>query len=361
MTIACDRCLARGWLLATLAGHLAPVRSRIDELLALEDHELIDAVGGKAASKLKSTLGDFDAGPLRESVERAGLETICRCDPAFPGGLAALPRPPSALYVAGGRDRCLALIREDPVAIVGSRRPSPYGLDVARSLGRGIACSGVTVLSGMATGIDAAAHEGALAVGGPTLAVLPGPPQRPYPASKRSLHGRILEAGAAISELPPGAEVRRWMFPARNRIIAALGSRTVVVEAGRRSGALLTAAWARRLGRLLGAVPGRVTSPQSAGPNALLACGAELIRDAQDALDAVFGAGVRRAGADSRAELEGDEAELLTAIASGHDTMEALTRAGLEPERALVTLAALELEGYIRRGPGGRFAVLPGV
>src|SRR5207237_1361751 len=95
-------CTARGGGGAR-AGQLDPVGWRIDELLALDDHELIDAVGGKAASKLKSTLGDFDAGPLRESVERAGLETICRCDPAFPGGLAALPRPPSALYVAGGR------------------------------------------------------------------------------------------------------------------------------------------------------------------------------------------------------------------------------------------------------------------
>jgi DNA processing protein len=263
--------------------------------------------------------------------------------------------------VAGGLDRCLALLCDEPVAIVGARRASQYGLEVARSLGRGVACSGVTVISGMAAGIDSAAHEGALSVGGPTVAVLPSSANRPYPASKRSLHRRLVGVGAAVSELPPGADIRRWMFPARNRIIAALSAMTVVVEARHRSGALVTSRHAAALARTVGAVPGRVTSPQSAGPNGLLALGAVVVRDAQDVLDGVFGAGVRRAGATPRAELEPEQRQLLEAVASGRDTMDALARGGIEPGRALAALAALELGGYLVREPGGRFGVQPGV
>jgi DNA processing protein len=263
--------------------------------------------------------------------------------------------------VAGGLERCLALFHEQPVAVVGARRASQYGLEAARSLGRGIASSGLTVISGMAAGIDSAAHEGALSVGGPTVAVLPSAANRPYPPAKRSLHRRLVEVGAAVSELPPGADLRRWMFPARNRIIAALSAMTVVVEARHRSGALVTARRARELGRTLGAVPGRITSPQSAGPNGLLARGAAVVRDAQDVLDAVFGAGVRRAGAAPRVQLEPEQERLLDAVASGHDTVDMLARAGIEPDRVLAGLAELELAGYIRRGPGGRFGVQPGI
>jgi DNA processing protein len=337
------------------------VRSRIDELLALEDSALIDAIGGAGAPDLRAELERFDAGAARAAAGRARLEAICPCAPAFPPGLRALPRPPGALYVAGGLERCLALLRNDAVAIVGARRASPYGLEVARSLARGVACSGVAVISGMAAGIDSAAHEGALSCGGRTVAVLAGAADRPYPAAKRSLHRRIVEVGSAVSELPPGTQIRRWMFPARNRLIAALSEMTVVVEARHRSGALLTARHAARMGRTVGAVPGRVTSPQSAGPNGLLAHGAEVIRGAQDVLDGLFGAGVRRAGATPRAELEPEEAELLQAVGSGNDTLEALTRAGVTPERALAVLTTLELGGHIRREPGGRFAVQPGV
>jgi DNA processing protein len=356
---ACDRCLARGWLLASASGHLDQVRSRIDALLGLEDEELLDAVGGAQTDELRAALVRFDAGEARGRVRGAGLEAICRCDPGYPGLLAAAPRPPSALYVAGGLGRCLDLLGSDPVAIVGARRASPYGNEVARSLGRGVASSGVTVVSGMALGIDSAAHEGALAIEGPAVAVLPGPADRPYPASNRSLHRRLVKLGAAVSELPPGVSIRRWMFPARNRIIAALSAMTVVVEAGTRSGALLTAANARELGRAVGAVPGRVSSPQAAGPNGLLTRGAAVVRDAQDVLDALFGAGVRTAAARPRGDLDPEHARLLGVIAGGVDTADALARAGLSVEQGLAALASLELGGHIRREPGGRFSVAP--
>src|SRR5437763_1581466 len=175
---------------------------------------------------------------------------------------------------------------------------------MARALARGLASSGVTLVSGMAFGIDSAAHSGALAGGGATVAVLPGSADRPYPTSKRKLHREIVAAGAAVSALPPGAEIRRWMFPARNRVIAALSAITVVVEAGGRSGSLVTARCARELGRSVGAVPGRVTTPRAAGPNALLADGARVVRDTQDVLDALFGAGVRTANSERRSELD---------------------------------------------------------
>jgi DNA processing protein len=230
---------------------------------------------------------------------------------------------------------------------------------VARSLGTGLASAGIPVLSGMALGIDSAAQAGAVDEGRATITVLPGPADAPYPRSRRGLYRKLLHAGVAISELPPGVPVRRWMFPARNRLIAALGQMTVVVEAGERSGALLTAACARELGRTLGAVPGRITTPQATGANGLLADGARIVRGAQDVLDALFGEGARVAARDTRPELDRRGSELLRAITEGHDTTAALARAGIAPGDGLAELASLELAGYIRRGPGGRFAVIP--
>jgi DNA processing protein len=357
---ACERCLARGRLEAELSGHLDVVRSRAGHVLDLGDDELVEAVGGDRRHELRRVLTRFDAAADRERLARVGVDPLCRCDPRYPPLLHALARPP-VLYVAGGLDRCLALLGSDPCAIVGARRASAYGIDVARALGRALAASGATVVSGMAFGIDSASHAGALAGGGATVAVLPGSADRPYPASKRKLYRAIVEGGAAISSLPPGTEIRRWMFPARNRIIAALSAMTVVVEARMRSGSLVTARCARELGRPLGAVPGPVTAPRSAGPNALLADGAHIVRDAQDVLDALFGTGARTAASDHRAELDLEQAALLAEIANGHDSAEALARAGVPADRGLAVLAALELGGYIRRAAGGRFTVVPGV
>jgi DNA processing protein len=345
--------------LGRLSGHLDHARGAIEQVLALESEELIAAVGGRRREQLRRHLARFDADAARSGAAEAGLELICRCDRAYPSRVAQLQSPPAVLHVAGGLDRFLATTAADPVAIVGARAASSYGLGVARSLGRGLASAGVTVVSGMALGIDSAAHAGALAAGGPTIAVLPGPADSPYPRTRRGLYRELIGAGAAVSELSGGVAVRRWMFPARNRIIAALAAMTVVVEAGERSGALLTAAFARDLDRPVGAVPGRITAPQAVGPNRLLTQGACLVRGPQDVLDAVFGAGARTAATDERPELGPEQRALLRAIASGQDTAAALSRAGVAPEQGLAELASLELAGYIRRGPGGRFAVVP--
>jgi DNA processing protein len=356
---ACDACLRRPWLLSVLAGHLDRAGRRMIELLELDDEDLVAAVAGRRRAQLEDQLERFDPRRARTKSRQAGLELMCRCHPRYPRRLWALPAPPTVLHVAGALDRFVEIADGEPVALVGTRRASAYGLDVARELGRGLASAGVTVVSGMAHGIDAAAHDGALRAGGPTVAVLAGSAARAYPASCRGLHRRIVAGGAAVSELPPGTGLRRWMFPARNRIIAALSAMTVVVEAGYRSGALLTASWASCLGLEVGAVPGRVTSTQAAGTHRLLRQGARLVCDAQDVLDALYGAGARTVPANTRSALDPDLNAWLEAIASGHDTPAALARLGLAPEQGLQVLSRLELEGYIRREPGGRFAVLP--
>ncbi len=353
---ACDSCLARTWLIGRLGGHIDLVRGRIEEVLELEDEALIPALGGGEEGRVREELEALDVDSVRARSDAAGLETICACDPGYPPALRALAAPPAVLHVAGGRERLLELAGQDPVALVGSRRASPYGMEMAGKLGRGLACAGITVVSGMALGIDSAAHAGALEVGAPTVAVLPGSAHRPYPAGKRVLHRRIVAAGAAVSELGPGTSVRRWMFLARNRIIAGLAAMTVVVEAGEHSGSLVTARAAAGLGRPVGAVPGRVTTPQAAGPHDLLASGASLVRGPQDVLDHLFGSGVRVVAPAER-EPPSKLRPLLTAIAEGHDTGVALVRAGLSAEEGLPALAALELEGFVRRGPGGRFSV----
>jgi DNA processing protein len=344
-----------------LAGHIEHARGRLEQVLGLDDDELIDAAGGRAGLCLRRELAALDVAGLRARSLAAGLETVCRCHPDYPLALLALAAPPAVLHVAGGLRRLLALGASDPVAIVGSRRGSDYGLGMARSLGRGLAVTGIPVISGMALGIDSAAHAGALEAAGPTVAVLPGSADRPYPPGKRALYQRIVADGVAVSELAPGAGVWRWMFLARNRIIAALAAMTVVVEAGERSGAMVTARLAREIGRPVGAVPGRVTTSQAAGTNGLLAAGACVVRGPQDVLDHVFGAGVRPAGPGigERRRPSAELRPLLEAIATGHETAAALSRAGLRPDQGLAALAALELGGFVRRGAGGRFSVVP--
>ena len=356
---ACDSCLRRSWLLARLSGHLDQVRGRVEEVLELPDAELLAALAGARCNAVAGEYARVKPRRLRERAAAAGLETVCRCDPRYPPRLAALSSSPAVLHVGGGLGRFLELMSEDPVAIVGARRASGYGLEVARSLARGLTTAGIPVVSGMAIGVDSAAHAGALDVGGPTVAVLPGGADQPYPTGKRALYNRIRESGAVVSELPPGTAVRRWMFPARNRIIAGLSAATVVVEARERSGGLLTAAWALGLGRAVGAVPGRVTSPLASGPHRLLARGAAIVRGPQDVLDLVFGPGARRAPALSRAALSDELEAVFRKIADGHDTIAALARAGVPAERVLTALSSLELTGYVRRDAGGRYRVVP--
>lgn len=346
-------------MIQRLGGHLDRVGNRAAEVLALADSDLVAALAGRQRSAVEQDLRRLDLRELRARASAAGVELICRCETTYPVQLRSLDGPPAVLHVAGGLDRALALLEREVVAIVGTRRASGYGLEVARSFGRGLGQAGVTVISGMALGIDSAAHAGALAAYGATVGVVPGGADRPYPASRRPLYRRIVDTGAILSELPVGAAVRRWAPPARNRIIAALANMTVVVEAGERSGALLTAMYARELDRGLGAVPGRVTSDLAAGPNQLIRSGATLIERTQDVLDELFGEGAVRYQEALRPPLTEELERLVDAIGAGHETLADLTRQGFTPEQAMAGLSELELFGYLRREPGGRFSVVP--
>ncbi len=283
---ACPRCLRRTELIAWLSGHIEQewrLRRGRPQLLALPDDELLRWAG---LPEVAARYRDFRSAFATDRLLAAGMGAACGCSAAYPPGLRDLPDPPAVLHWLGDA----RLLGTAGVGIVGARRASAYGLEVARGLGRGLAATGLTVVSGMAMGVDSAAHAGALEAG-VTIAVLATGADRPYPANGFGLHRRILAAGCVVSELPPGTEPRRWAFPARNRIIAALSRGTVVVEGGERSGSLITADFASELGRFVGAVPGHVTANGSAGPHALLKVGAEVIRSTEDVLDLVHGAG----------------------------------------------------------------------
>jgi DNA processing protein len=355
----CDACLRRTWLLARLAAHVERARERgrrLPLLLGLGDGDLIAALAGDQRGEIEKGLAAFDPGPARAAIGRAGLMALCRCDPRYPVALAETVDAPAVLHAAGAPGRLEELLAEPCVAVVGARRASPYGLEVARALGRGLSAAGVTVVSGLAIGVDAAAHEGALEGGGRTVAVLAGGAERPYPASRRRTYARIREAGAVVSELPPGTGCWRWAFPARNRVIAGLAAVCVVVEAGERSGSLITTGIAEDLGREVAAVPGQVTASLAAGPNALIQAGAHLVRDAADVLDLLFGAGRwPDRPPDPVAGLPPALREVLDAVGNGRDTVGALVAGGFELGPALDALAELELLGHVRRAPGGRF------
>ncbi|MGH2918127.1 MAG: DNA-processing protein DprA [Solirubrobacteraceae bacterium] len=365
---ACDLCLRRTALIARLAPHVERARREhrhLRELLTLPDEKLIAALGGERRAELERAHKAFDAGAARSEIDRTRLAAVCRHDPHYPPRLLEAADAPAVLHIAGDVERLTALACEDAaaVAIVGARRAGPDGLEVARGLGRGLAAAGVTVVSGMALGVDSAAHAGALEVGGPTVTVLAGGADVPYPPSKRGLYRALVRTQAAVSEMPPGMRPWRWCFPARNRTIAGLASLTIVVEAAERSGSLITADLAQELGRTVGAVPGPVMAPRSAGCNALLRDGALVIRHAQDALDEALGIGVATATAsaiDERraAELAAPLRVLLREVSDGRDTVAALATTPAEAQAALAGLAELELLGFLRRGPGGRYVRL---
>ncbi len=278
---ACPACLRRTALVAALSGrieHEWRLRTGRPRLLALSDADLLEWGADQRAA---AGYAAFSAEVAVDGLLAAGVGAVCRCSARYPARVKQLPDPPAVLHVRGDP----ALLHGTTVALVGARRASAVGLEVAGALARGLAVAGVPVVSGMALGVDGAAHAGALDAGGGTVAVLATGADRPYPARHSGLHGRISAGGCVVSELPPGTEPRRWAFPARNRVIAALAAVTVVVEGGERSGSLITADFAADLGRAVGAVPGPVTSTLAAGPNALLKLGAEVIRGSEDVLD----------------------------------------------------------------------------
>lgn len=273
--------------------------------------------------------------------------------PSWPRELDTIASPPAELWARGR----LELLRSEParrIALVGSRAPTPYGEEQAGLFARHLARLGVTVVSGLARGIDQAAHAGALEVGGGTLAVLGSGVDRPWPGG--AVARRIEAEGLLLSEFPPGLGPRRHHFPLRNRLIAGLSAAVLVVEAGRVSGSLITAHWAADQGRTVFALPGRVDHPMAAGCHRLIREGATLVESPEELLDEL---GWVDAGA--REDTPGPESATPLLAALRGETLsgdELAERLGRPASEVLVELVEHELAGRVARAPGGLWRLL---
>jgi DNA processing protein len=280
----------------------------------------------------------------RSAEGRATLDwrVIAKTDADYPASLRDLRDAPTKLWAVGR----VELAASTPiVAIVGTRNSTPYGERVTRELARALARRGACIVSGMARGIDVTAHRAALAENGSTVAVLGTGIDVAYPVGHRALHETIGSRGLLLAELPPGTRAFPGCFPRRNRIIAALASVTIVVEAGVKSGALNTAGLALDLGRTLAAVPGPIDVPQACGSNQLLREGATVITDVVDALMLV---GLSPLIRQSRVFADPDIAAVWAALGDGPLDSDALcARSGLPAQRCLAAVTELELQGAV--------------
>ncbi len=302
--------------------------------------------------------------------QQDGAAIVTRDDPAYPPLLAQIPDAPGVLYVRGD----LGALVDPQLAIVGSRNPTPQGAETTRDLARYLSGCGLTITSGLAMGVDGAAHRGALEVGR-TIAVLGTGLDRVYPAAHRDLARQIAEVGALVSELPPDSPARAEHFPRRNRIISGLSLGTLVTEAALGSGSLITARLASEQGREVFAMPGSIHNPLARGCHALIRDGARLVECAQDilaelapALRAVIAPATGGAQCASGAipvatvapELDSDYQRLLTAM--GHDPVamdDLIRRTSLPADSVASMLLLLELQGRVSSYPGGRYGPGP--
>lgn len=274
-------------------------------------------------------------------------------DPDYPPLLRELPDPPVALYVHGDR----ALLTRPQLAVVGSRNPTPAGRANAAAFAKNLAGAGLTITSGLALGVDGAAHRGALETG-TTIAVAGTGLDRVYPPRHRELAHAIVNAGAIVSEFPLGTSPRPENFPVRNRIISGLSLGVLVVEAAERSGSLITARLAAEQGREVFAIPGSIHSPLARGCHALIRQGAKLVETANDVIEelAPLAALAPPVAHESAPTLSNDESELLRHL--GYDSVHIdaiIERSGLTIDRVSSMLLALELRGLIAVGPGGTY------
>jgi DNA processing protein len=289
----------------------------------------------------------------RSALERAatsGIAFVPWSHAAYPAALSAIADPPSVLWARGN----LAALSRPAVAIVGSRAGSPYGLSVAERLAADLAGYGIAVVSGLARGIDSAAHRGALAANGSTLAVLGSAADVIYPAEHRDLARRIEADGAVLSELVPGTPPRKPFFPLRNRVISGLCRAVLIVEAGEKSGSLITARCALEQGREVLAVPGNILNGRNRGGHALLRDGAKIVESADDILEELS---VRVPGRPDPVGMSGPEDLVLRNLPAGEpcDLDVIADRTGLPSPRLLPRLFELEMQGLVRRVGGGRF------
>ncbi len=309
-----------------------------------------------------------------------GTHILARSDPRYPSRLTELVDAPLVLYVRGDPE----VLRDPQLAMVGSRNPTPGARETAVAFASHLSTCGLTITSGLAMGIDGAAHEGALETGR-TLAVMGTGPDRVYPAAHRHLARRIAAQGALVTEFPPGMGPRSENFPRRNRLIAALSLGTLVVEAAPRSGSLITARLAAEQGREVFAIPGSIHNPLARGCHALIKQGAKLVETAQDILEelapllvgylrpdppplpldakspVVAGGNANRGGAGDPSGLDADYRRLLAAMGQDPAHVDLLVqRTGLAAHDISSMLLMLELEGWIAACPGGRYSRVGG-
>jgi DNA processing protein len=311
----------------------------------------------KTSRVLEELKQAFDPEAVYGSLSERGVSVLTLADACYPERLKEIPDPPPALFTDGKIPGATA------VAVVGSRKASATGIEAARVLGRALGERGVCVVSGLALGVDAAAHEGALEADGPTVGVLGCGVDIVYPRSNGRLFERVKNNGAIVSEYYLGEAPLAWRFPARNRIIAGLCDAVVVAEAPQKSGALITAHHALEGGREVWAVPGPLTAPECRGSNKLLADGAGVLWDVEEFVDAYASGVVELAAGDVSpcdppllAELPETEATVLSGVGFEPTGVDAVAgRSGVEMRELLPALALLELKGYVTRNPGGAF------
>jgi DNA processing protein len=360
MSGCCPSCARHRWLLGKLSARLdfcAREPARFWRLLELADVDLIDAIGGRRRASLRASWEQWEP-PEIDCDEYA--QSICRHHRVYPRSLRENPLAPHALDVGGGLARFVKVSNETVVAIVGTRRATDYGMEIARELARGLAVSGVTVAGGLAEGIALAAHSGALQAPGATFTVMASGLERCSPALCEALYRRVIAQGCAISEAPAELPPHPWGVLARARTLALLAQLVIVVEAEERPWELACARIAQELGKPVAAVPGRLSSPASRGTHALLMSGAQLIRGPQDALDLLYGVGMREV-LEPTMEIEPRLQRLLERVGRGEDTLTKLaTRTGESGDIAQA-LVELELRGLLLRGDGGRYLTSAGM
>lgn len=296
-------------------------------------------------------------------LARSGCSALTWHQPDYPALLRQISDPPPLLFVQGDS----ALLSRGQLAIVGSRNPSAHGRELAWELARSLAAAGLVITSGLAAGVDAAGHRGALAADGLTVAVLGTGPDRIYPSAHRDLAGEIARCGALISEFPPGTAPRPHHFPRRNRLISGLSLGTLVVEAAARSGSLITARFAVEQGREVFAVPGSIHNPLARGCHALIREGAKLVETVNDIVEElgalagalaapVAPAAGRGASGAAGGPWSAQQARLMGLLGFDPTPMDVLIeRSGLTAEEVSSMLLVLELQGYVVATPGGQF------
>jgi DNA processing protein len=360
MSGVCRECARRAWLLAKLGRRLDRELRRYEQssfyaLLELSDTELIEAIGGNCRAELHSAYAAWQPTPAAPERQPRAL---CRHHAAYPRSLREDALSPHSFGLRGGGiERLRGLLDEKIVAIVGTRTASDYGMEVARELARGLAASGVTVASNFDEGISSAVLGGALEADGAPLAVMSSGVERCTPAWRAPLYRRLLEHGCSIAESCASSRRRRWWQAASARTLALLSQLVIVVEATDEPYELACANVALARARYVAAVPGRVSSPGSAGTHRLLMAGARLVRGAQDALDVLYGVGIYRVPGPTLdpLELQPHVASVLEMVSRGQDTPAKLVAHGANSAEVAVALAELELCGALSRGDAGRY------